>query len=76
MMDMHSLHSLLSGCLTSGWCWLGFFPLGVGDILVVWWTPFIEASWRSHLLGLESALQRMWSILHHGGGIQTLVGMW
>jgi hypothetical protein len=25
---------------------------------------------------LESALQGMWSIVHHGGGLQALVDMW
>ena len=49
MMDTHNGDSLLSGCLTSVDCMLSVLHLGVGDLLVFWWTPFIEAKWRSHL---------------------------
>jgi len=47
-MDMHNWDRLLSGCSTLVDYRLDVHPLGVGDLLAVWWMPFIKASWRIH----------------------------
>jgi hypothetical protein len=48
-MYLHGGDSLLSDCLTLVGCWLGILPLGVGFLLIAWWTSFIVATWRVSL---------------------------
>lgn len=72
--DGYAQLKLLSGRLASNDCYLCVLPLGVEDILAIWWMLFIRADGGTTCV--ESALHGMRSVMHHGGGLQALVGMW